>query len=266
VSTGRYRRYVALGDSSTEGLDDPDGAGHYRGWADRLAEHIARANPGFEYANLAVRGRSAGAVAATQLAPAVAMRPDLATVVAGMNDLLRRNFDAARVAGHVGEMVRGLVAIGATVVTFTIPDVSGRMRLGNTLTARTDALNRELRQMARVHGATLLDLASYELAYDDRMWARDRIHGNAAGHTAIGHELAHLLGVPGAQPGALSATLEPRHPRRRRDVLAEDLRWVRLYVMPWAWRRLRGRTTGDGITAKRPSPRPVPSRTDEGEP
>ena len=95
MSTGRYRRYVALGDSSTEGLDDLDGAGQYRGWADRLAEHIAHAHPGLEYANLAVRGRSAGEIAATQLAPALAMRPDLATVVAGMNDLLRRNLTRA---------------------------------------------------------------------------------------------------------------------------------------------------------------------------
>jgi lysophospholipase L1-like esterase len=260
VSTERYRRYVALGDSSTEGLDDPDGAGHYRGWADRLAEHIAHANPGLEYANLAVRGRSAGEIAATQLAPAVAMRPDLATVVAGMNDLLRRNFDATSVAGHVAEMVRGLIAVGATVVTFTIPDVSGRMRLGRTLTARTDALNRELRQMAHDSGAILLDLASYELAYDERMWARDRIHGNAAGHAAIANELAHALGVPDAAPGALSAALEPPVHRGRRAMLAEDLRWVRHYVLPWAWRRLRGRTTGDGITAKRPTLRVVVPR------
>jgi lysophospholipase L1-like esterase len=260
VSTGRYRRYVALGDSSTEGLDDPDEAGNFRGWADRLAEHLARANPGMEYANLAVRGRSAGEIAATQLAPALAMRPDLATVVAGMNDLLRRNFDAVRVAGHVAEMVNGLIAVGATVVTFTIPDVSGRMRLGRTLTARTDALNRELRRMAQDSGAILLDLASYELAYDDRMWARDRIHGNPAGHAAIANELAHVLGVPGAAPGSLSAALEPPAPRGRRELLAEDLRWVRLYVLPWAWRRLRGRTTGDGITAKRPTPRVVVPR------
>lgn len=260
MSTGRYRRYVALGDSSTEGLDDPDGAGHYHGWADRLAEHIAHADPGLEYANLAVRGRSAGEIAATQLAPALAMRPDLATVVAGMNDLLRRNFDASRVVGHVAEMVHGLIAVGATVVTFTIPDVSSRMRLGRTLTARTNALNRELRQMAQDCGVILLDLASYELAYDDRMWARDRIHGSSAGHAAIGNELAHVLGVPGAAPGALSAVLEPPIPRGRREALAEDLRWVRLYVLPWAWRRLRGRTTGDSITAKRPTPRVVVPR------
>lgn len=257
MSTERYRRYVALGDSSTEGLDDPDGAGHYRGWADRLAEHLARAYPGLEYANLAVRGRSAGEIAATQLAPAIAMRPDLATVVAGMNDLLRRNFDAPSVAGHVASMVRGLTAVGATVVTFTIPDVSRRMRLGRTLTARTHALNRELRRMVDDTGAILLDLASYELADDERMWARDRIHGNAAGHAAIANELAHALGVPDAAPGALSAVLEPPARRGRHEVLAEDLRWVRNYVLPWAWRRLRGRTTGDGITAKRPTLRVV---------
>ena len=260
VSTGRYRRYVALGDSSTEGLDDPDEAGEFRGWADRLAEHLAVANPDLEYANLAVRGRSAGEIAASQLAPALAMQPDLATVVAGMNDLLRGNFDASRVAGHVGRMVRDLRAVGATVVLFSIPDVSGRMRLGRALTTRTDALNRELRQLALDTGALLLDLASYESAYDHRMWARDRIHGNAAGHAAIGNELAHLLGVPGASPGALAAALEPSGPRARREVLAEDLRWIRHYVVPWAWRRLRGRTTGDGRTAKRPTPRPVVRR------
>ena len=79
----RFERYVAIGDSSTEGLDDPDGAGGYRGWADRLAELLAEAHPDLRYANLAVRGKSAGEIAASQLAPALAMRPDLATVVAG---------------------------------------------------------------------------------------------------------------------------------------------------------------------------------------
>src|SRR6185436_10937152 len=34
----RIERYVAIGDSSTEGLDDPRSAGGFRGWADRLAE------------------------------------------------------------------------------------------------------------------------------------------------------------------------------------------------------------------------------------
>ena len=251
-----YRRYVAIGDSSTEGLDDPDGAGGYRGWADRLAEHLANAHPGLLYANLAVRGRAAGEIEATQLAAAVAMRPDLATVVAGMNDLLRTNWDAARVAGHVVSMARALIAGGATVITFTIPDVSRRMRLGRTLSARTQALNVELRRGAAETGALLLDLASYDAAHDPRLWAVDRLHGNPAGHALIADELAHLLGLPGAEPGALAEPLPPHAPRRLDD-LAADLAWAARFVAPWAWRRLRGRTLGDGRSAKRPTLMPV---------
>lgn len=256
MSTVSFERYVAVGDSSTEGLDDPDGAGGYRGWADRLAEHVAAACPGLRYANLAVRGRSAGEIAATQLAPAVAMRPDLATVVAGMNDLLRSDWDAARVAGHVGAMVGALRAVGATVVTFTIPDVSRRMRLGRALTAKTGALNRELRGMAERTGALVLDLAAYDLVDDPRVWSVDRLHGNPEGHARIANELAHLLGIPGAAPGSLAELLPP-HRRRRRDQLVDDLAWAARFVAPWAWRRLRGRTTGDGVTAKRPTLTPV---------
>lgn len=52
-----YHRYVAIGDSQTEGVGDGDDRVGLRGWADRLAERLAAANPGLEYANLAVRGR-----------------------------------------------------------------------------------------------------------------------------------------------------------------------------------------------------------------
>lgn len=256
MTAAHFERYVALGDSSTEGLDDPDGKGGFRGWADRLAEHIAAASPGLHYANLAVRGKSAGEIRDTQLAPALAMRPDLATVVAGMNDLLRSRWDAVRVAGEVGEMVRALRGVGATVITFTIPDVSRRMRLGRTLTAKTAAMNVEITKMAHETGALLLDLASYELADDPRMWAVDRIHGNPEGHARIAAALAHMLGVPDVTPGTLTEQLPP-HTRRRRDVIVEDLAWVARFVAPWAWRRLRGRTTGDGIRAKRPVLAPV---------
>lgn len=252
----RFERYVALGDSSTEGLDDPDGRGGYRGWADRLAEHVARAHPGLHYANLAVRGRSAGEIAATQLAPALAMRPDLATVVAGMNDLLRTGFDAAQVAGRVGEMVRALAAGGATVVTFTIPDVSRRMRLGRALSARTQALNTHLRALVAETGALVLDLAALELAHDPRMWAADRLHGNAEGHARIAEELAFMLGIPGCESG-LARPVEPMPARRRRDVVVVDVTWVARFVAPWAWRRLRGRTLGDGVLPKRPTLTPV---------
>src|SRR5690349_6410517 len=119
-----FHRYLAIGDSTTEGMDDPDGAGGYRGWADRFATYVVRAQPGhpLEYANLAVRGRTTARIRAEQLQPAVDLAPDLAPVVAGMNDILRGSFDVAAVAGDLLAMQEALVGRGATVITFTLPD------------------------------------------------------------------------------------------------------------------------------------------------
>jgi lysophospholipase L1-like esterase len=254
----RFRRYVALGDSSTEGLDDPDGAGGFRGWADRLAEHVARTSPELLYANLAVRGRSAGEIRASQLADAVVMRPDLATVVAGMNDLLRGDWSADRVAGEVATMVRALRAVGATVITFTIPDLTPRVRLAGALSLaeRTAGLNHALRRVSAASGARLVDLAALPHATDPRLWADDRLHANPDGHARVAAALAQALGLPDADE-AWAAPLPPRPPARRRAALAADVAWLARYVAPWALRRLRGKTLGDGRTAKRPHPTPV---------
>ena len=69
---------VALGDSFTEGVGDPDPQrpNGVRGWADRVAEVLAARTADFGYANLAIRGRKLPQVLAEQLEPALALRPD----------------------------------------------------------------------------------------------------------------------------------------------------------------------------------------------
>src|SRR6266850_2929843 len=97
-----FERYVAIGDSSTEGLDDPDGAGGYRGWANRLAESVAAAQAApLLYANLAVRGLSTRQVRERQLDRAVALRPDLVTLFSGTNDVIAWHFDPGAVTRDV---------------------------------------------------------------------------------------------------------------------------------------------------------------------
>ncbi|HSM49786.1 MAG TPA: SGNH/GDSL hydrolase family protein, partial [Thermoanaerobaculia bacterium] len=120
----RFARYVALGDSSTEGLNDPDGRGGYRGWADRLAERVGAAQGGLLYANLAVRGKRTRQVRAEQLASALSLRPDLATLFAGTNDAVSRRFDLDAVVADLAATQRALVGSGATVLTITLPDPS----------------------------------------------------------------------------------------------------------------------------------------------
>jgi lysophospholipase L1-like esterase len=246
----RFERYVAIGDSTSEGLDDPDGRGGYRGWANRLAERLATLQGSVLYANLAVRGLLARQIRERQLERAVAMRPDLATVVAGMNDLLRPDFDAGQVAGEVEAMQRALIAQGATVLTFTLPDLTPIMPFSKRLAPAVRAYNQALREVSAGAGALLADLAAYPVSSDPRLWSEDRLHANALGHERTAQALAQALGLPGADD---SWTL-PLPPRTRSAAarMAADLAWGGRYLAPWIWRHLRGRSSGDGRSAKRP--------------
>ena len=252
-----FQRYVAIGDSTSEGLDDPDGHGGYRGWADRFAVHVAQAQGStLEYANLAIRGKETAQIHDEQLPAALALAPDLATVVSGTNDILRRRFDVAATADRAYAMQHALISQGATVLTFTMPDPGPVMPLARPLRPRFLALNAALREACSRSGAILLDLAAHPVASDPRLWSEDRLHANSAGHTRIACALALALGLPGFDeswalplPGAVP-------PGRVATMRAEAI-WLRRHMLPWIGRHLRGRSSGDGITAKRPKPIPV---------
>ncbi|HUG51138.1 MAG TPA: SGNH/GDSL hydrolase family protein, partial [Terrimesophilobacter sp.] len=98
-----WSRYVAVGDSFTEGIGDPDPAspGGYRGWADRVAEVLSEKTEDFAYANLAVRGRLLNRIMDEQIEPALALRPDLVTISAGGNDIIRPNTDPDDIASRL---------------------------------------------------------------------------------------------------------------------------------------------------------------------
>lgn len=252
----RWQRYVAIGDSSTEGLDDPDGNGGYRGWADRFALLVAQAQGGLEYANLAIRGRTTDRIRAEQLRAALDLAPDLCTVVAGMNDVLRPSFDAGAVAAEVGAMQRALVEQGATVLTFTLPDPAPVMPLARPLRGRVIAFNAALRTVTAETGAVLLDLGAHPVASDPRLWSDDRLHANSAGHERIAAALAHAAGLPGTDD-SWSRPLASAPRRRSHEVVRAELAWTHRHFAPWVVRHLRGQSSGDDRTAKRPVPLPV---------
>ena len=247
----RFTRYVALGDSSTEGLDDPDGSGGYRGWADRFAEHLARAHDGIHYANLAVRGRKTRQVLDQQLAPALAMRPDLATVFAGTNDVVRRRVDLDQVLADLETMQQALRTAGATVLTITLPDLSAVMPLAKRFAPRVERLNEGIRACSLRTGTIVVDLARSPVASDPRLWSEDRLHANALGHTRIASALGHALGLPGHGP-EWQVQLSRARARTIAENVAREGAWVRSYLIPWLWRRVRGRSSGDGRVAKQP--------------
>jgi len=244
-----YSRYVALGDSSTEGLDDPDGNGGYRGWANRLAERIATVQGSLLYANLGVRGLRTREIRERQLEAALAMRPDLATLFTGTNDAVSRRFDPASVEADLRAMQGALIEAGATVVSFTLPDLTLVLPFGRWLAPRVCALNDAIRSASRSSGAVLVDFAAHPVASDVRLWSDDRFHANAVGHALIAHALAHAIGIPGADDSWQRPFGEAAPPAP----MGATGSWLVRHFLPWAWRHARGRSSGDGRVPKRPA-------------
>ncbi|GAA1938518.1 SGNH/GDSL hydrolase family protein [Amycolatopsis minnesotensis] len=249
------KRLVALGDSFTEGVgdDDPRAANGVRGWADRVAAQLAAEVPDFRYANLAIRGRLLGQVLDEQLEPALAMTPDLVTLYAGGNDLMRPKVDIDALLGRYAEAVATLRATGATVVLFTGVD-GVEDPLFRKMRGRTAIYNELVRGIAASHGALLVDMWPMRQLRDRRMWSADRLHLNSAGHTEVAIEVLRVLDAPHSLSPVDLAPVPATDPRSRRS---EDLRWAREHALPWIKRRVRGESSGDTVTPKRPEPLPV---------
>jgi lysophospholipase L1-like esterase len=250
-----YRRYVALGDSTTEGMDDPRPDGTYRGWADRLAERLTQANPDLLYANLAVRGRRISQVRAEQLEPALALQPDFATVVAGLNDLLRRRYDPDATAGDLEAMLTALQGAGATVLTFTLPDLASVVPLARFFRTRLAAYNEAIRAIGARTGAIVVDIGDEPVARDPRLWSVDRLHASTLGHERIAAALCHAIGLD--EDRAWADPLPPTARRPPHTLVTAELAWAQRYFAPWVVRRIRGRSSGDGRVAKRPDLAPL---------
>ena len=246
------RRFVALGDSVTEGLSDASRMtdGQYRGWADRLAELIAHSQPGragLRYANLAVRSRRIEHVVCDQIPRAIELRADLVSVLVGGNDLVKLGADPVTLAARLGDGIRRLRASGCEVLLLTpfLP----RRRASLLLAKRFALFNSELRSLARTSGALLLDVETVPPIGDLSLWADDAVHLNPRGHRMLAYAAAACLGVPDAQPlGLLEESLHAYNVDEH--VVGSRAEWLRDHALPWVLRRLRGRTAGDGREPK----------------
>ena len=246
-----WTRYVAIGDSFTEGIGDPEprSPGGYRGWADRVAETLAPFTTDFVYANLAIRGRLLQQIIDEQVDAALELRPDLITISGGGNDVLRPNTDPDVIADRLEATLAHLRADGATVLVFTGPDI-GLTPVLNRARGKVAILNENLRAAAARQGAVVADMWAMRELRDSRMWAPDRIHFSPSGHQAIARMVLATLGMPSSSG---SGVREPPPVLPWRQARADDLDWARGYLVPWVVRRVRRRSSGDGISAKRPA-------------
>lgn len=245
-----FTSYVALGDSFTEGLNDAyAGTGTFRGWADRLAERLAVTEPGLGYANLAIRGKLLRQVVAEQVPRAIELRPDLISFCAGGNDILRPGCDPDALAEIFDTATARLRATGAEVLLFTGFDTR-EVPVLRRIRGKAAMFNLHLRTIADQRGCRLVDMWSMRVLHDPRAWSVDRLHPSAEGHRRVALAASEALGLPVDEDWR-----EPFPPVAPSDWLTSrrsDLQWARAYMVPWIQRRLRHRSSGDGVGAKRP--------------
>ena len=247
----RFRRYVALGDSFTEGVGDADPGrpNGVHGWADRCAAALAQRDPELTYANLAIRGRKLRPILAEQVGPALALEPDLVSIYAGANDVLRPRIDIDALVAEYDSAVARL-SEQAHVVMFTAYD-PGEAPIFAFLRGRFAIYNELVREVAERHGATLVDFWRLREYHDDRYWDVDRMHMSRAGHERMAIAVLDALGVDhDLQPPVLPPP-PPLSPAERRSA---NLAWAREHAGPWVGRRLRGTSSGDTLAPRFPTP------------
>ncbi|WP_255557314.1 SGNH/GDSL hydrolase family protein [Paeniglutamicibacter sp. Y32M11] len=245
-----WRRFVAIGDSFTEGIGDPDpqSPGGNRGWADRVAEQLSQNVEGFAYANLAIRGRLINQIFDEQAAPALELKPDLISLCAGGNDVIRPGGDPDAIADKLDALVRVLATSGATILLFNGPDIRDTPVLGG-IRGKVAIYNENVRTIAARYDAVVADMWSLQELHQPQMWAEDRLHFSPLGHHTIAAMALDSLNVPHNLKHVPASEIDAKNWREARR---DDLIWARAHLAPWVLRRLRHQSSGDGITAKRP--------------
>lgn len=245
-------RFVAIGDSFTEGVGDwddrfPNGV---RGWADRVAKQLSKADPATEYVNLALRSRVLDDVLEHQVERIESLEPTLVSFFAGGNDILQIRVDLSDVLERYEKAVARIAATGARVLLFTSYDVRLSPLL-EPLRIRNNQFNRRVREVALAHDALLVDHWAMRAFSHPRMWEPDRLHMSRHGHRYLAAAVLRTLQVDHTITLRELGSIERR---TWREALLDERDWWQGWVLPAAVRRYRGRPIGGGLTPKWPEP------------
>ena len=235
-------------------MSDEKKYGHYRGWADRVADVMATAHPDFTYANLAIRGKLVQQVIDEQITAALDQVTGPETLIsfhAGANDVIRPGYKADVVLTQYADAVRRIAASGATVLLFTVLERTGNTgRSAKMWEERFGAFNKNVRAVAQEVGAIVAD-ANEERAFSDRRFlAFDRLHLNAMGHERVAQAVLEILELP--FDAGWREPLPPAKPEPKALRAIVTVIWFITFALPWMWRRARGKSSGDGRSCKYP--------------
>jgi lysophospholipase L1-like esterase len=224
-------RFVVLGDSAAAGIGDSDKFGNNFGWGYYLARAIQ--SP-LIYANLSRPGAQSQEVRDVQLKHALDLKPDLAAVIVGGNDVLRNGFSPQRFHQNLREIVAQLSAQNSTVLLLELHDPNKLLKLPKTLAGildrRINMVNAMTRSVAEEFQTKLLQTRQIADIYSKDMWHVDRMHPSKKGHQHLAKNFRRILidQIP-VSPVKIS----PVRVKTRK----ESISWMLLKGTPWFFKR-----------------------------
>jgi lysophospholipase L1-like esterase len=231
-----YIRFAALGDSASCGVGDPTPDG-WRGWAQILSEAIA-GDHHVSFCKLAVPGAVVADVRGKQLDDAIAHRPVLASLVVGLNDVLRPTWDPVQIRADLLHSAGALARHGALVLTVRFHDHTRVLGLPGFLARparlRIEELNEIYDEVHQLYGGLRLDLSADPAIYSRALWQPDRLHPSELGHRRLARQVAELLIEEDLVFPLPSLTCTSPRPTRR-----ERITTLAVDVAPWLGRRFR---------------------------
>jgi lysophospholipase L1-like esterase len=192
-----WSRMVVLGDSVAIGIREPIAGYRDVSFADRVAQALGEGREAFAYQNFGARDLRLAQIRDTQLGLALALAPDLAVLVAGGNDALRRSFDPDAIRAGLLELAEPLARAGAFVVTIGLFDLgrSGLLpaHVAPGMIDRFDRLDAITAEVAVEVGGLHVDTHHHPRAADPGIYSSDRIHANSRGHAIAAAAIVDAL-------------------------------------------------------------------------
>ena len=192
-----WHHYVAIGDSFTEGIGDSVDGFAKLGAMDWMAAALRQSNPDLRYTNLAKRGLLIAEIREQQLETALGLKPDLVSVVAGANDILKGKFEATRWEQELRTLYESLTQTGAAVSTGNVPHMPyvrtlkepRQMRIKSDIAQANEIIQRLVAQ----YRVILVDAWRLSLEYTMEDWSQDGIHLNSRGHFKFAKEILKAI-------------------------------------------------------------------------
>jgi lysophospholipase L1-like esterase len=191
-----WSRLVMIGDSVAKGIGSPTEGYANVTVGERVAAALAASRPDLTSVNLGERGLKAAEVRDAQLARALELRPDLAGVIAGGNDMFQETFDVEPVKAVLEGIVTTLQEAGATVMTFEVLDLPGAF--GEPFAEadrRLSSLHEALREIAAEHGTIHVDAYTQPWSRDRDCMSDDYQHASMRGQALAASETIRTLGA-----------------------------------------------------------------------